>query len=326
MGQCLIKLPHHCGTVSGLQVFEQEDGSVNGYCFSCKTVVPHPLGEGKAAADIPKAQRLRKTKEEIAAELEEINEYITTDIPDRRLRADILEHYGVRVGVSESDGRTPAFMYYPYTKNGELVAYKVKLLADKKFWSVGDQTDVDFFGWQQAIQSGAKRLIITEGENDAMALQRILQLYEKDEYKDHIPAVVSLAHGSAAAARDVSKRLPEIRRHFKEVALCFDNDEAGQAAVAEVCAIIPDAKVITLPAKDANECLMRGLGKQAYQAAKWNAAKAKNSRIIWLDDIWEEAKKPAEYGVSWPWDGVTEATRGIRKGETIYVGAAQKMG
>ena len=186
MGQCLIKLPHHCGTVSGLQVFEQEDGSVNGYCFSCKTVVPHPLGEGKAAADIPKAQRLRKTKEEIAAELEEINEYITTDIPDRRLRADILEHYGVRVGVSESDGRTPAFMYYPYTKNGELVAYKVKLLADKKFWSVGDQTDVDFFGWQQAIQSGAKRLIITEGENDAMALQRILQLYEKDEYKDHI--------------------------------------------------------------------------------------------------------------------------------------------
>lgn len=326
MGQCLIKLPHSCGSRNGLQVFEQEDGSLDGWCFSCKTRVANPLGEGKVANDIPKAQRLRKSKEEIAAEIGEINDYPVVDIPDRRLRADLLKSYGVRVGVSEDDGRTPTFMYYPYYKAGELVAYKVKLLKDKKFWSVGDQKDVDFFGWPQAVASGAKRLIITEGENDAMALRRIMEIYEKDEYKDHIPAVVSLPHGVSSAAKDVSKLLPEIRKYFKEVALCFDNDEPGQAAVSEVCAIIPDAKVVNLPAKDANECLMKGLGKQAYQAAKWNATKAKNSRIIWLDDIWEEAKKPAEFGVSWPWEGVTDATRGIRKGETIYVGAAQKMG
>jgi hypothetical protein len=35
MGECLVKLPHSCGSRSGLQVFEKEDGTVDGYCFSC---------------------------------------------------------------------------------------------------------------------------------------------------------------------------------------------------------------------------------------------------------------------------------------------------
>lgn len=326
MGQCLVKIPHSCGSRDGLQVFEQEDGSLDGYCFSCKTIVKNPLGVGKVADDIPKAQRLRKTKEEIKEELDEIHGYGVVDLPERRLRADVMDFYGVKVGLSEEDGTTPAFQYFPYYKDKELVAYKVKYLKDKKFWSVGDQKDVDLFGWPQAVASGAKRLIITEGENDAIALKKIFDIYEKDQYKDFIPAIVSLPHGSSAAAKDLSKLLPKIRRHFKEVALCFDDDGPGQAAVSDVCTIMPEAKVITLPAKDANECLINGLGKQAYQAAKWNASVVKNTRIVWLDDIWEDSKKPAVFGVSWPWQEVTDATRGIRKGETIYIGAAQKMG
>lgn len=138
MGQCLIKLPHSCGTRDALQCFEEEDGSITGYCFSCKTRVSDPLN-GKRADDIPQAQRLRKTKEEIAGEIEEISGYDTIDLPDRRLRKDILEAYGVKVGVSEQDGKTPAFQYFPYYKGDELTSYKVKLLEGKKFWSVGDQ-------------------------------------------------------------------------------------------------------------------------------------------------------------------------------------------
>lgn len=325
MSQCITKLPHHCGSRDALQVFANEDGSVTGYCFSCHTYVPDPLN-GKKLEDIPKEHRLCKTPEEIKAEIEEISGYQTIDLPERRLRADILEQYGVKIGVSEQDGVTPTFQYFPYYKGNTLVAYKVKLLKEKKFWSVGDLKNTDLFGWPQAKASGARRLIITEGENDAIALRKIFDIYEKEEYKDTIPAVVSLPHGSNAAGATISKRLPEIKRHFKEIAICFDDDEAGHLAEQEVCKILPDVKVIKLPLKDANECLMRGKGKQAYLAAKWNAEKAKNSRIVWLDDIWEEAKKPAEWGVSWPWDDVTDATRGIRKGETIYIGAAQKMG
>jgi twinkle protein len=40
----------------------------------------------------------------------------------------------------------------------------------------------------------------------------------------------------------------------------------------------------------------------------------------------EAGKEPAVYGASWPWKHITEATRGIRLGETIYIGAGQKQG
>lgn len=327
MSQCLVKLAHHCGSRDALQVFEEEDGKLSGWCFSCKKYVADPLGVGKTADDIPQAQRLRKTKEEIQQEIQEISGYGTIDLPDRKLRKDILEHYGVKIGVSEQDGKTPAFQYFPYYKNGELVAYKVKLLEGKKFWSVGDQKDVDLFGWQQAKESGARRLIVTEGENDAIALAKIFDIYEKEGYRDTIPAVCSLPHGSSAASRDLARLMPEISKHFKEISLCFDNDEPGQRALEEVCKILPDAEVITLPLKDANECLIQGKGKAAYQAAKWKAEKKKNTRLVFGEDMHEAAREPAKYGeLTWPWDHLNATTRGIRYGETVYVGAGVKMG
>lgn len=328
MGQCVIKLPHSCGTRNGLQVFEQEDGSLNGYCFSCNSYVHDPLGEGKTIDDIPVAKRLSKSREEIEAELEEISECGSIDLKDRRLRAKYLDHYGIKVGFDQADGVTPKFIYFPYYKSKELKAFKTKLIKDKKFWSVGDQKDVDLFGWEQAKASGARRLIITEGEFDAVALHAIFDMYESADYRDTIPAVCSLPHGAASAARDIQRLLPEIKKFFKfeDIALCFDDDAAGRSAIDEVGKILPGVSVIELPGKDANDCLISGKGKAAYQAAKWKAEKPKNTRLVWLDDIWEEAKEPAKFGVSWPWHKVTELTRGIRKGETVYIGAAQKMG
>lgn len=326
MGECLVKLPHSCGTRQGLQVFEGEDGLVNGWCFSCKTWVDNPFGEPRKANDIPKAERIRRTKEEIEEELKEIEGCPTVDLFDRRLRASELEHYGIKIGLSEEDGKTPRFHYYPYTRKGEIVGYKVRLIENKRMWSLGDQTDVDLFGWEVAKSSGAKRLIITEGELDAVAMYKIIETYTEEKYKDLKPAVVSLPHGAASAGKDVARCLPEIRKYFREVSLAFDDDDAGKRATEDVCVILPDATVIPLPCKDANDCILKGKGKEAFKAITWNHKVAKNSRIVWLDDIWEEAKKPAEWGVSWPWKEVTDATRGIRKGETVYIGAAQKMG
>lgn len=326
MGECLVKLPHSCGSSDALQVFEKEDGTVDGYCYSCRTYIPHPFGAPRNASDIPKAERIRKTKEEIQAEMEEITGYPVVDLVDRRLRAVELDHYGIKVGLSEEDGKTPKFHYYPYTRKGKIIGYKVRLIENKRMWSLGDQADVDLFGWEQAKSSGAKRLIITEGELDAVAMYKIIETYTDEKYQDLKPAVVSLSHGAASAGKDVAKALPEIRKYFKEVSLAFDDDKAGKKATEDVCTILPDATVIPLPCKDANECILKGKGKEAFKAITWNHKTAKNSRIVWLDDIWEEAKKPAEWGVSWPWKDVTDATRGIRKGETIYIGAAQKMG
>lgn len=323
---CIQKLSHSCGTSDALQVFEKEDGTLDGYCFSCDQYVANPYNKPMTIDDIPKSERLSKTKEEIREELEEISQCSCVDLPDRRLRKSSLEAFGVKVGLSQKDGKTPNVVYFPYKSKGEIVRYKARLLGEKKMWSIGTSNDVDLFGWDEAIATGSKRLIITEGEYDAIALSGIINTYTKDQFAEYKPAVVSLPNGAGNAARDLGKLLPKISKHFREISLCFDADEAGTRAIEAVSKLIPHATVITLPSKDANQCVIEGKGKAAFNATTFNHAKAKNSRLVWLDDIWDDSKKPAVFGVSWPWEWMTKKTRGIRKGETLYLGAAQKMG
>lgn len=327
MAKCIEKLPHNtdkCQSQNGLQVFQADDGTYNGHCFACNTHVPDPYGDKPAGY---KPVRLVKTKEQIDAEIQEIHEYATCDLKDRSLRRESLEYFGVKIGVSEQDGVTPVTHYYPYKKDGEITGYKVRLIEDKRMWSVGDIKDVELFGWDKAIATGGKKLFITEGELDAVALFQIFKDHNKGTaYADLCPAIVSLAHGSSSAAKELGKVIKDIRKTFKEIILVFDMDKAGQKAADEVIRIIPDAMVATLPAKDANECLIEGRSKACYNACQFNAQKPKNTRLVSGDDLHEKAKEPAKFGVSWPWRHITEATRGIRTGETIYIGAGQKQG
>lgn len=320
---CVEKLPHSCGSRNGLQVFE-EDGVYTGYCFSCGTYIPDPY-EDKPKGYKPKI--FRKSAEEIQAELEEIQEYSVVDLPERRLRKSSLEYFNIKIGLSETDGITPVTHYYPYYRKGVLQGYKVRLIENKKMWAIGSTRDVDLFGWDQAVKAGGKKLIICEGEMDAVALYQICKdVNAGTAYAKYDPAVVSVPHGAASAARDLAKYLPEIRKTFKEIVLVFDNDKAGEKAVEEVLKIIPDVKVATVPGKDVNDCLIQGKSRAVYQAIQFNAAKPKNTRLVNARDLFQDAKKAPEWGVPWPWKHVTEATRGIRLGETIYIGAAPKMG
>lgn len=331
-GTCLVKLPHktdRCNSSDGLQVFENEDGSLTGFCFVCHTYVPDPMGEGKTIKDIDVQKQNKKTDEQILNEINFIHDNLRTISlkNERQLSEEGLAYYDIRVGLSEEDGQTPTFVYFPYHKGEELVGYKCKHLPTGRVWWISRSRDIDLFGWRQAVASGVRDLVIVEGEFDAPALHRILKLNTKAEYRDRTPAVVSIPNGAASAARDIRKALPEIKRHFNgRILICFDNDEAGRKATEEVCKLIPEAEVIVLPAKDANECIIKGLGKAAYKAVTFNSGKAKNSKLVWGRDIHEAAKQKAEWGMSWPWDKMTQLTRGIRRGETIYLGAGEKMG
>lgn len=248
-------------------------------------------------------------------------------MPDRKLKKEYLEYFGVKIGVSEADGTTPTSHYYPYYKDDELKSYKCRIIENKRMWSVGEHKDIDMFGWTQAVKAGGKKLFITEGELDAVSLFQIFKEANKGTpYEQFNPAIVSIPNGAGGAARDLTKHLKSIREFFKEIVLVFDNDEAGRKAVEATMLVIPDAVVATLPAKDANACLMEGRAKACYNACQFNAKKPKNSRLVYGDTLHEEAKEAPQFGVSWPWEHITKATRGIRLGETIYIGAGQKQG
>jgi twinkle protein len=327
MSKCVEKLPHRtdkCNSASGLQVFDKGDGTYDGYCFACGTYVPDPYHDKPAGY---KPQSIVKSAEEVRAEIEEVSTYKTVDLPDRKLKKEYLEYFGVKIGLSETDGQTPVTHYYPYYIGDELIGYKVRLIENKRMWAIGSTKSADFFGWQQAIQTGGKKLFITEGELDAVALFQIFKEQNKGtQYYDYNPAVVSLSNGAGGAVKQFTKMLPEIRKYFKEIVLVFDNDAPGKKAVEDVLKLAPEALVASLPSKDANQCLIDGRIKAAYNACQFNAQKPKNTRLVSGNDLHESSKEPPQYGISWPWEHITRATRGIRLGETIYIGAGQKQG
>lgn len=324
MSKCVEKLPHSCSSRSGLQVFAKEDGSFDGYCFSCGTYVPNPY-EDKPAGYKPVF--VVKTPEQIQEEVDEITDYQTVALPERKLRKDSLEYFGIKIGVSESDGETPVAHYYPYYREGILSGYKARVIENKHFFAKGSIKGCDLFGWREAVATGDKKLFITEGELDAVALYQIFKDKNKGTaYADRNPAVVSLPHGSGSAAKELARNSGAIRNFFKDVVLVFDSDKAGQEAVKAALNVFPDAVVANLPAKDVNACLIEGKSKACYSAIVFNAKAPKNTRLVLASSLFEAAKKAPEYGVSWPWKHVTEVTRGIRLGETIYIGAGQKQG
>jgi twinkle protein len=328
MSKCVEKLPHRtdkCNSANGLQVFKHDDGKYDGYCFSCGTYVPNPY-EDRPAGYVPKA--VVKSAEEIQREIAEVDDFQCLSLPDRKLKKEYLEYFGVKIGVSENDGVTPVSHYYPYRNvNDELIGYKVRLIENKRMWAVGSIKGAAFFGWDKAVAAGGKKLFITEGELDAVALFQIFKDQNKGtQYAEFNPAIVSLSNGAGGAAKQITAMLPEMRKHFKEFILVFDTDEPGKKAAEDVIRILPEAMVATLPSKDANQCLIDGRSKACYNACQFNAQKPKNTRLVTGDSLHESAKEAPEYGVSWPWKHITEATRGIRLGETIYIGAGQKQG
>lgn len=325
MAICVEKLPHSCGSSDGLQVFQEDrDGAYTGYCFACSTYVPNPYADKEEGY---KPEVKVKTDEDIAADIAEISSYPVVDLPDRRLDKRSLEYFGIRIGLSETDGHTPALHYYPYFKDNVLVAYKIRLIEGKKFWAVGTTKDVDLFGWQQAVATGAKRLYITEGELDAVAVYQALKENSKGtQWESYNPAVVSLVNGAGSARKALADNADKIRQNFQEVVLVFDQDEPGKKAIQEALLIFPDAKTVELPAKDPNECLIAGYKKGLVNALLFKASMPKNTRIISGSALYEAGREQAQWGKSWPWEKLTDLTRGIRLGETYYLGAGVKMG
>lgn len=327
MSTCVEKLPHRtdkCDSADALQVYLNDDGRYTGYCWACGEYVHSPY------EDKPKDYKpvvIKKSKAQIQQEIQDVSGFVCVDLLDRKLRRDSLDYFGIRIGVSEMDGATPISHYYPYYVNGELVGYKARLIENKQMWSIGDVKNVDLFGWEQAVKAGGKKLFVTEGELDAVALWQILRDKQQGgKWADLYPAVVSIPHGAASAARDLSHVLAKIKASFKEVVFVFDMDKAGQLAVEQCMHIIPDATAVTLPAKDANACLIEGRSLACANAVLFNSHKPKNTRLVMGSAVVEDARKPAEWGFSYPFKQLTDITRGQRFGEITYWGSGVKMG
>lgn len=230
-------------------------------------------------------------------------------IPTRRLSEAACQKFGYKV-ATDKNGKLCQVADYR-ASDGTLVAQKLRY-ADKTFSVIGGGNMMPLFG-QNLWSGGGKRLIITEGEIDAISVAQVLGL--------SWPAV-SVPNGASGALKAIKANL-EFVESFEQVIFAFDMDEPGRKAAAECAEVLTPGKahIAELPFKDANECLKQDAAK-ALTTALWQARCVRPDGIVSLGDIAERVMAEVKPGLPWMFGGMTEKTFGRYPGDVIGIGAA----
>ena len=289
-----------CGSSDGCAVYS--NGSK--YCFVCGTWFG---GEG----DAPKAP----SKVARPADLIIGAEY--RPLVARGISDETCKKFNYQVGLYKGESVHIANYY----RKGSVVAQHLRFPdKDKGFPWLGDGKKVDLFGQQLWRNTGGKRIVITEGEIDAMTVAQAFGLKWP---------VVAVA-GADRAKKQITQSL-EFLESFEEVVLAFDNDEPGREAVAECAPLFSPNKVrlVHWPTgiKDANDLVRDGAGRMAeIPALIYEAKKYRPDGLVSISDILEEVEKPVEWGLPWCFPELTKLTYGRRKGELYGFGAGTGVG
>lgn len=283
-----------CGSSDALTI--NTDGSTK--CYSCGEFNPN----GGGTLTITESTPLKR------------NGFISgefTDLTSRKITEETCRKYDYRVGAI---GGKPCQIANYYNLDGGMVAQKYRM-ADKSFRCSG--TPSYFFG-QQLWPNGGRKLVITEGEIDALTVSQL---------NGNKWPVVSLPSG-AQSAKSVFKKHLEWLSLWDEVILMFDSDDQGRKAVEQVVDILPagKCKVAKLQLKDANEHLVKGRGQEVIQAF-WDAKVWRPDDIVDGADLLARLTAPRiNDSISYPFAGLNESTKGIRKGEIITFCAGSGIG
>jgi twinkle protein len=195
------------------------------------------------------------------------------------------------------DGKTIVFPYLD--AQGELVHIGYRDAATKKFWTSKD-TRPSLFGWQ-AIPDDATSVVLTEGQLDAMAM-----------WVYGFPAL-SIPYGAGKGHHDwIATEWDNLER-FDILYIAFDQDEAGQQAVGEVINRLGRhrCRLVTLPRKDANDCLTDGIPTDVIRRAVEEATALDPAQLRQADGYYEEVhdefypkdKGNIGFAPPWPWLG-----------------------
>ncbi|MGW8177207.1 MAG: DnaB-like helicase C-terminal domain-containing protein [bacterium] len=269
----------NCGSRDNLARYD--DG--HGWCFGCQYYEP---GEEQE----PKVTRLS----------------------ERKLTPATLRKWGYK---GMENGEEYAFYHDPKTR--EVVAVKIRT-PDKQFrvsYAAG-KVPLPLYG-QHLWKRGGRRLIITEGEIDAMTVSQVL---------GHKWPVVSVPNGAAGAKKSIQQNLEWVNS-FDQVVYCFDQDDTGRNAVHECIGLHTPGKVfiVRLNGKDPSAVLMAG-HEQELVRALWDAEPYSPDGIVTVQDVLEAASSRPEMGMPYWQKELTEATYGRRYGEVVGLGAGTGVG
>ena len=209
--------------------------------------------------------------------------------------------------------------HYYYDSSGTLVGAKVRT-TDKQFTCEGEvKTLYGMHLFKHGTTSKKQKLVIVEGEMDAMSVWEAQPNW----------AVVSIPNGAPAAKKAIQNNY-EWLNYYDKIVIFFDNDEAGRKAAKEAAGVLPPGKVFIgflEDYKDASEALQAG----DYDAI---TAVCNYAHTIYKPDGIVDAKKlldvittpspPSDH--DYPFQGLQNKLHGIRYGELVTITAGSGAG
>lgn len=283
------------------------------FCYACNNYTPPP-----------KDNQMEEVKESFVRPLKndrDLNRLVykwsssnATSIPERGISAAVAKLYGVIVDGDKH--------YYPYFEDGSVdpVGFKVRTVSTKGFLSVGDTKDAGLFGQQRFGNYDQKRILVTEGELDALAASQMF---------DNKYPVVSLKNGAGGASRDF-KAAYKFLDGFDEIILCYDADDAGKEAITKSAEVFAGKiRVMKLDAqvgKDACDYL-KGGQKELFIKAFWSASLYTPNGVLDKEELLSRlmAPRPRSLG-DYPWGKLNELTFGFRPTELVTIAAGSGLG
>jgi twinkle protein len=207
-------------------------------------------------------------------------------------------------------------MYY-HNSEGKPIGAKVR--TKSKLFTYEGESDGTFFGQHLVFATGKeKKVVITEGELDAASVSEALGDYP----------CVSLPNGAAAAKKSIKQNY-EWLQQFDQIILWFDNDEAGQRAVADAANALPPGKVCIASLddyKDASDAL-QAKDYKAIEKAFWNAKPFRPDGIVDGKNIFDLITTPQPLADhEYPFQGLQSKLHGIRYGELTTITAGSGIG
>lgn len=238
----------------------------------------------------------------------------------RGITEETCKHWNYQCGEIETfgpdGGKRPVQIANYCDDTGAVIAQKIRD-AGKNFMFLGEPKKVGLYG-QWLWRDGGKKLVITEGEIDALSVSQL---------QGNKWPVVSVPNGAAGAAKSIAKQIEWVEK-FDTVVFMFDDDEPGRAAAQECAAMLTPGKsrIARINGfKDANEALVAGQGPRVI-TAMWDAKEYRPDGVVDVLSLIDEATKPIALGVPWPWKELTEKTYGIRRREVYGFGAGTGVG
>lgn len=202
-------------------------------------------------------------------------------------------------------------IFFPYLVDGELIHFKQRLITpieNKSQYIPSKDTEACLFGWQALTDERKEFIIICEGEYDAMA------------YSEYGYEALSVPFGGGDKGKQNWVENEYVRlSQFNTIYLSMDMDKEGSLAVDELIKRlgIDRCRIVSLPKKDANDCLKSGVSKEVIDnciaKAKYKSMAELKSPLDFMDEtldwMYPDAGQEQARGFDTPWSDINSEWR-----------------